>query len=139
MNSEEEALARALNEHGVPVEAKIYLVVGRPDATIEFYSRYRIQRLINEMEMAAIRPDRRSQTPELYREFSRRIEQKLGEIEPVYLILSAGHYGMLQRNSTIRSRVLFELNGFHDEAGDEQVVITQPDRGLGAAASRPAT
>jgi len=124
-NPEGQALALALRENGVASDAPIYWVGGRPDASIEFYSHYRIRRLIDEIEMTEIRENRRSLSAELYREFARRIEQQLAQSEPVYLIMTAGHYSMLQRNTEIQSRVLFTLDGFHDEPGDELVVVTQ--------------
>jgi hypothetical protein len=139
-SAEGQALALALRQNGVASDAPIYWVGGRPDASTEFYSDFRIRRLINEIEMAEMREDRRSLSADVYREFARRIGQQLARPEQVYLIMSRGHYGMLQRDTKTPSRSLFTLDGFHDEPGDELVVVTQPEySSFSSSADRPPT
>ena len=136
-NAEGQALARALREHGVRTNDPIYWVGGRPDASVEFYSGFQIQRLINEIEMTTMRSDRRTLSTDLYEEFLIRIQQRLDEPHPVYLIMTAGHLGMLTRKTDMKPRVLFQLDGFHREPGEELIVITQPAGGNQAPATKP--
>lgn len=138
MNGQGMALAQEMERHGVHKQDLIYWVAGRPDASIEFYSGYRIRRLINELEMLDLRENRRDVNTELYREFARRIRERLSDSRPVYLILDSGKYEMMRRETDIAPRVLFELSGFHELPGEELAVITQPWN-VETAASEPAT
>jgi 4-amino-4-deoxy-L-arabinose transferase-like glycosyltransferase len=127
MNPEGEALAQALRVHGVRPDDTLLLVDGRPDASVEYYSGYPVRRLINEVEMTSLRTHRRTLSSDLYQEYARRIREKLAASRPVYLILTAKHLEMLNRNTDIDLAVLFHLSGFHHRPGDELVVITQPE------------
>lgn len=127
LEPEIQALIRNLEKHGIGREEPLYWVGGRPNSTIEFYSGYRVRRLINELEMTEIRSDRRTVDEETYREFARRIREKLAEPHPVYLVMASGHYELMRRQTDIRAAVVFELTGFHEMPGDDLVLITQPD------------
>ena len=99
---------------------------GRPNSAIEFYWGFRLRRLIDELEMSGMRENRREIGEELLREAQSRIERQLARTDrPVYLVISSGKYGLLQRHSSVRARVLFELEGYEREPGDELIVITQ--------------
>jgi len=125
-NAEGQALAAGLREHGVKVGEIVYWVDGQEDTSIEFYAGYRIRRLIDELEMAELRRSRRTVSTEVYTEYARRIQEQLQRPEPVYLIVSAGRHQLLEQHARIASRVLFKLTGFHKDAEDDLVVITQP-------------
>ena len=138
VNTEPKALAAGLREHGVDLSATIYWVGGRPNTSVEFYSGYRIQRLINELEMTELRKDRMSVEDDLLREFEKRIRAKLAEPKPVYFIMSSGNVEMMRRETELRPRVVFELKGFADQPGKELMVITQPEPATSLPASRSA-
>jgi 4-amino-4-deoxy-L-arabinose transferase-like glycosyltransferase len=127
MNREGDALARALRAHNVRPDDTLLLVDGRPDASVEYYWGYPIRRLINEVEMTSLRVHRRTLSSRLYQEYARRIRQQLAAPRPVYLILTARHLEMLNKNTDIDLAVLFHLAGFHQRPGDELVVVTQPE------------
>jgi len=125
-NREGRALAAALREHGVQPGDRILWVDGQLHASIEFYSGYRIQRLIDEVEMAGIRRSRRQEPVEAYAEVLSRIRQCLAGDGAVYLILTSGRYALLHQNAAIPVRELFQLSGFQDDGDDDLVVITKP-------------
>jgi 4-amino-4-deoxy-L-arabinose transferase-like glycosyltransferase len=125
-HTEIQALADALQQHGVTRDDAIYWVSGRPDTCITFYSGYRIRRLINELEMTDLRSDRRTVGEELYRIIADRIRQRLAEPTPAYLMMASWQYEMMRRETDIRASVLFEVSGFHEQPGDDLIVITQP-------------
>ncbi|MBP7934646.1 MAG: glycosyltransferase family 39 protein [Phycisphaerae bacterium] len=127
VDTEAKALVRGFTRHGIGVSDPIYWVGGRPDATVEFYHGYRLQRLINELEMADLRRNRLAVQEEVYREFEKRIRTKLAEPRPVYLIMTSGHLDLLKRGTNLSPRIVFELSGYEDKPGKELVVITQPD------------
>jgi hypothetical protein len=136
-NPECDALTAQLRSHGVKENDPIYWVDGRPNSYIEFYSGYRVRRLINELEMTEVRQDRRTLSDELFQMAGGRIRQRLAEPRPVYLVMAGWQYDMMRRHMKIPARVLFELSGFHHKPGDDLVVITQPEMGS-TAVSRPA-
>lgn len=125
MNPEGEALAQALRAHGVQLNDPIFRLDDRPDSSIEFYSGYRIRRLIDEIEMTSIRADRRTLSARLYKECARRTRQLLSEPGPVYLIMTSRHLQMLNGNTDIDYGVLFRLEGFHKSPEDDLVVVTE--------------
>jgi len=124
-NTEAEALATALREHGVGFDDEIIWADKRPNASIEFYSGLRIHRLIDENEMAGLRSGRRTVSGEVFQEISRRIREQLNEDKPVYLVLRAKYYRMLSQRCDFATQVLFRLEGFHEDPDDELVVFTQ--------------
>lgn len=124
VNAEGNALAEALRAHDVKSNDLILWVDGRPDSAIEFYSGYRVRRLINEMEMTSLRTTRKTMTADLYRECARRIGEHLESPTRVYLILSAKYLEMLKGGTDIEYRVLFQLEGFHRDVDEELVVLT---------------
>ncbi len=124
MNAESDALAQLLRAHGVQPEDMILWVDGRPDASLEFYSGYRVRRLIDEMEMTSLRATRRALSEELYEECGRRIRERLDSPQPVYLILSAKYVDMLERNTDIGYRELTRLTGFHEDVKEDLMVVT---------------
>ena len=125
INATADALAAALREHGVPADAEIYLVDGRPDSSIEFYHGYRIQRLMNELEAAELRPNRREVTATVYDCMARRIAEKLSQDRAVYLIFSGANYELLKTKTLIRHSVLLRLAAPGHSAEHESIVITQ--------------
>jgi len=120
-------LIAGLRQHGVKPNDTLYWIEGRPNAEVEFYSEYHIQRLINELEMTELRRERGTVSAKVYRESEKRIRERLAEPQPVYFIMTAGHHGMMEYQTDIRSRILFKLSGFHKESGDELLVFTQPN------------
>ncbi|HSW45004.1 MAG TPA: glycosyltransferase family 39 protein [Phycisphaerae bacterium] len=128
------ALVKGFEDHGIGTDARIYWVEGRPDSSIEFYTGYRLRRLIDELEMATLRTNRAEVGVDLLQEIARRIEQKLTEPEPAYLVMSVGNFELMQRETTIQARKVFELSGFKEYPGEELAVISQP-----APASAPTT
>jgi 4-amino-4-deoxy-L-arabinose transferase-like glycosyltransferase len=126
LDPEAHAMAAQLHEHGLRPIDEIYLVGGRPNSAIEFYSGLRIRRLINELEMADLRQNRRAVDDQVRIEAQHRIERLLGRTDaPVYLILESGHYELFRRYSRLHARVFFELKGYAREPGEEFIVITQ--------------
>ena len=127
-NPEIDALAANLKANGVGLEKGIIWVGERPHAGVEFYTGYRVKRLMDEMEIASLRKGRQTVSPQLYKEMARRIRQALQSPEPVYLVMSAGDYELMLRETDIRARVLFELKGYHEKPGEELVGFTQATR-----------
>lgn len=126
MNAGADALVAAFREHGITPKDEIVLVAGRPDSSIEFYHGFRVQRLIDEMEMTGVRSSRSDFSMDVYIEFANRIKKRLSEDHAVYLILAADKYELLKTNLTIRPREVFRLRGFHEDKAGGLVVITQP-------------
>jgi 4-amino-4-deoxy-L-arabinose transferase-like glycosyltransferase len=131
VNAASDALAAGFREHGITPRDDIFLVDSRPDSSIEFYHGYRIQRVMNELELAGLGRRRYAMSAELYAEMGERIARKLQEDHPVYLILKAENYSLLKQNLPVACVELFRVKGFDLKPGRESVVITQ--------ASRPAT
>lgn len=124
-NAEAKALATALREHGVGIDDEIIWADKRPNASIEFYSGLRIRRLIDENEMAGLRSGRRTISGEIFQEVARRIRERCNENEPAYFVLRAKHYRLLLQRDDLPVDMLFQLEGFHRDPGDELVVFTQ--------------
>ncbi len=124
-NAQVQSLAHKLQQAGVAPDDPIYWVGGRPDSSIEFYSGYHIRRLVNELEMAEHRENRRTVDDDLLEFMANRIRERLAEPKPVYLIMASGNYELMRRETNITARKLFELTGFNKDPGDELVVITQ--------------
>ena len=127
------ALIEQMRAHKIPEDATIYWLEGRPDSSVEFYTGYRLQRLIDELEMSKIRPNRTEVGDEVLMEIASRIEKKMSEPRPVYLILSSGNFEKMERETNIRARKILEMSGFKNEPGEEWVVITQPGPQSGPA------
>lgn len=126
------AFARRMLAHGIRPASnghpgdEIYLAAGRPNTAIEFYHGLRIRRLINELELAEMRVDRRGMDETVMREALKRIEQQLQRRDrPLYVALTVGQYGLFARNSEVPARVVFQMQGYAREPGDEMCVITQ--------------
>lgn len=126
MNAGADALAAGFRDHGITTDDEIVLVAGRPDSSIEFYHGFRVQRLIDELEMTGVRGNRNDFSMSVYLEFADRITKRLREARPVYLILSADNYELLKANLPIHPREVFRLHGFHKDKAGGLVVITQP-------------
>jgi 4-amino-4-deoxy-L-arabinose transferase-like glycosyltransferase len=135
MNAGADALADALRRHGITPDDDIVLVDGRPDASIEFYHGFRVKRLIDEIEMTRIRRNRIDKSMNVYLEIGDRIAKRLAAARPVYLILSAANYALLEANLPVRPRVVFRLHGTIKDRAGGVVVITQPSPATRAAAS----
>ncbi len=125
-NADSEGLVAALREHGIRPTDRIILVDGRPDSSIEFYHGYRLERLIDEIEMTTVRRNRRDTSLDVLFEFAARIRQRLREPRPVYLVLSAANYSLLEKNLDVRPRVVFRLPDAQKSKVGGIVVITQP-------------
>jgi len=124
-HEETEALARSLQQHGVKPGDPIFWVDGQLRSSLEFYFGYPCRRLINENEMAGLRTSRSQETMELYAAFGAHMTGVLQETIPTYLILSAGRFELMRQLGNIPARVLFRLDGFHEDDEDELVVLTQ--------------
>ncbi|MCH7701128.1 MAG: hypothetical protein IID37_05530 [Planctomycetes bacterium] len=125
VNSEAEALAAAFREHGIGGDDEIISADRRPNASLAFYSGIQIHRLINENEIAGFRHDRLTVSELLLEESARRMQERLNETEHrVIVILHAKYYQMLSRRDDFSVQVLFRLDGYHDDAEDELVVVT---------------
>lgn len=127
MNAEGDALASALRANHVQPDDLVFWLHGRPDASVEFYSGFRIRRLINEIEMTSYRSHRKALPAGLYREYAERIGRALDASGRTYLIMRGEHLAMLEKETSTGHRVLFRLEGFHESAEDELVVVTQND------------
>jgi 4-amino-4-deoxy-L-arabinose transferase-like glycosyltransferase len=125
MNAGADALVAAFREHGITPDDEVILVAGRPDSSIEFYHGYRVERLIDEIEMTQIRRNRTDTSMDVYAEFLGRIKERLSKPRPVYMILSAENYLLLQANLPVRPREVFRLRGFHKDKAGGLVIITQ--------------
>lgn len=134
---EVEALARGLRAEGVKQNDPVYWVGNRPDAAIEFYSGYRIRRLINELEMTQLREDRQIVDQELLAVFAERIRDRLAEPRPIYLVMSSGYFELMRRRTDIQARLLFRVSGFHENVGADLIVFTQPAATASSAATTP--
>ena len=109
----------------IGANSAIYWVDGQPSFTIQFYQGVKIQRLINEIEMAGLREGRGEVSGEVYQEIARNVQKRLREDPPVVLIVSAGAYDLLSRRTDLTVREIFRLEGFHEDAEDELVVFTR--------------
>ena len=130
LNAEADALAAALQQHRIGAEEVLYWVDGQPSFSIQFYHGVKIQRLINEIDMAGLRRGRREVSEEVYQEIVRHIQERLKENPPAYFIVSAGGFELLSRRTDMTVREVFRLNGFHEDTEDELVVFMR-DTGAG--------
>lgn len=121
------ALVNGLQEHGIGRDQTLIWIEGRPNSTVEYYWGYRLRRLMDELEMSAVRENRADIGEDLLRTIAARVEKELARPEPVYMVLSIGNFELMQRETKVRARKVFELSGFKDkdEPGAELVVITQ--------------
>jgi len=125
LNAEVEALAAKLKVEAVQQDPRIIWVDGRPDASIEFYSGLKIERLISELEMSELRPSRKTMTTEVLATAADRIDNALEQQEPVFLVLKAKSYELLQSSTDLKARVVARLSGFHADQEDDLMIITQ--------------
>lgn len=125
LNAESNALAAELRAHNVQTDDPIYWVDDRPDASVEFYHDFHVLRLIDELEMTELRSNRTSTSMDLYFLFAKRIGEALTRPEKSYLILKGENLSMLEGKTEHEFDVLFKLEGFHKDSGDELAVITQ--------------
>lgn len=123
--AEGDALVAAFKSHEIAPDDPIFQVDDRPDASIEFYHGYRIRRLINELEMTDIRTSRGSTKMDMYALFAKKIEEALSQPDPVYLILKNENLTMLEDSTNLKFTRLFQIEGFHEDPGDDPVVISQ--------------
>ncbi len=126
-NAEANALAEKLKENGADPADEIIWVDGRPDASIGYYSGLHMQRIMNEMEISQYREDRTEIPDDLKWEVAERIEKRLQQPEPVYMIMHTKNFDRLRAHlPRMPERVLFQLEGFHPhEPDDELIVFTQ--------------
>jgi len=124
-NAEAQALITALRGHGISPDDELIWADKRPNASIEFYSDQKIRRLIDVNEMAGLRSGRRSVSGDVFQEVARRVRERLRQDQPVYLVLRAKYFELLSRQQDLSTRVLFHLEGFHENAEDDLVVFTQ--------------
>jgi len=125
LNAESNALAAELRAHNVETDDLIYWVDDRPDASVEFYHDFHVLRLIDELEMTELRKDRTSASTDMYFLFAKRIGEALTGPEKAYLILKGENLSMLRDSTSHKFDVLFTLDGYHKDPGDELAVITQ--------------
>ena len=133
------ALVDGFQKNGIQPDQRVIWVEGRPNSTVEYYWGYRLRRLIDELEMSAVRENRAEIGEGLLRTIAGRVEQELARPEPVYMVLSIGNFELMQRETQVRARKVFELTGFKDadEPGAELVVITQLNRTTQPAVRKP--
>jgi len=133
-----DALAVSLRDHGILPPAEMVWVDVRPDASLEFYWGYSNQRLMDERELARLRPSRRTVSPELLRAGANAIEERLRRTPKSYLILSAGYYDLLREQTDIPARQECRVTGLTPDPKTDLVVITAAE-GSRPPASSPAT
>ncbi|MFQ6048574.1 MAG: hypothetical protein ACE5K7_04350, partial [Phycisphaerae bacterium] len=130
-------LARLLRQHNLSPDQPLIWVHGRPDAQIAFYSRWPLRRLLDEIDLANRRRGRAFVPGELLTEAAETIIHRLASPQPAYLLISAEWFDRLQRFYDVPGRVLLRLSGFHEDPGDQLLVLTnQPTE---ATRHRPAT
>jgi len=123
LNAEAVTLARKLHEHGVKDTDAIYWADKRPNSTIEFYTGLPVRRLVDEIELAAIREDRSTISDNLAMEIVDRAKRRIEEVNPVYFIQTRDRYERWVRAGAVPADVLFQLEGFNADLGDELVVL----------------
>ena len=95
VNREADELAILLREHGIERTAEIYWADGRPNAAIEFYTGLPVWRLMDLLEMAAVREGRQSVSSELQEMIAGRIKERLSDPQPAYFIMSRKYFDRL--------------------------------------------
>lgn len=110
INDEADRLGKALVEHNIEKAADIYWADGRPNAAVEFYTGYRIRRIMDVLEAAAHREGgRESVSSEFQESIGERIAKRMADSKPAYFIMSKPNYEMLASSSSIPHRVVFEV------------------------------
>jgi hypothetical protein len=111
---------------GIKPGDSIYIVDSRPNSAFEFYYGYRVQRLVDENEMAKMRPSRKIIDEELLKKMGVAVAEKLREPRPVYLLMASLYYELFKQNHRdIGTKLLYEESLVGRKPGAQTVVITQ--------------
>lgn len=108
------ALARLLDEAGVPREARVLWADKRPDARLGFYYGHNSGYLIPPAEIVSLVVDRTRAKEKLLAMAVERARKHLSDSTPVYLIVQREHYGFVK----MQDQVPVHLIGFVHEPGD---------------------
>lgn len=126
VNREADELARLMREHGIEKSVDIYWADGRPNAAIEFYTGLPVHRLMDMMEMAAVRDGRQAVSSELQEMMVGRIKERLSDPKPAIFIMSRKYFDRLVASGEIPHRIVFEINNIDPNSKNALVVFTQP-------------
>ncbi|MFQ5489346.1 MAG: ArnT family glycosyltransferase [Phycisphaerae bacterium] len=125
VNKVPNTLADELERQGIGPDQNIFTVDDRPNLSMQFYRGYRIEPLIGPLEAVKLRKSRSDRPVELYQELSARIQSKLDQADPVYLIFSLKAYQRWRAQTDVPVREVFRLENLTDELEDAPVVVTQ--------------
>jgi 4-amino-4-deoxy-L-arabinose transferase-like glycosyltransferase len=124
-NPDADELVAKLKAAGITRDDPLYIVDSRPDSSIEFYHGYRPERLVDELEMAKLRPNRKEVSAGLLKLMAQNLEKKLREPQPVYLLMKYDNYLRFKQFSHVPFRLVLSVYTGGKGNDPRQVVITQ--------------
>jgi 4-amino-4-deoxy-L-arabinose transferase-like glycosyltransferase len=117
-------LSRQLDAAGVPKQADIYWVDGRPDARLSFYFGRRPRYMITPEEIVTKAVSRIGWKRELREWVATRADEWLGRPEPVYLIMGKGNYQEMRPFIKNTGRIITTIDSDPTSDAKDWVVVS---------------